>query len=487
MADLTYLRRAATAVLWPGFLGTTVPPWLARALDDGLPGVVLFGQNIDPHDPERVRELTRSLHAWGPHVMVASDEEGGTVTRLDQRLGSPLPSHAQLGRIDDTARTREVGVALGTRCTEVGIDVVLGPVADVNTDPRNPVIGVRSFGGDPALVARHVTAMVQGLHAAGARACAKHFPGHGDTVVDSHVGSPVFRGSLQDLQTVHLPPFRAAIAAGVDALMTAHLTVPPLGAGPATLSARVAELAREEGFTGVIVTDALDMAAISATVGPGEGAVAALRAGADLLCVGNPANPGRVAGSDEEDFLRMREAITDAVLAGRLPLSRLQEAGARVAALGHRCGGIRGRAGRHDRDFRPLVREVLARTAQDVQPVGGGPVRAVLDLRPRPTMAVEHRPPHLLDALARAGLERVALIRSAADLPREGGIVLCDDLHEGGEQRDALRGVLAHAPGSLVVNLGLPAVLPEGVLAITTLGDSRVTADVVAELVAGSR
>jgi hypothetical protein len=177
----------ANGVLWPGFCGVTVPDWVQRALEDGLAGVVYFGHNIDPVDADQPRALSEQLRGIRSDVLIGSDEEGGNVTRLEAAVGSSLPSHAQLGRLDEVDLTQRVGAALGRRAADAGINIALAPVADVNTDPRNPVIGVRSFGADAALVSRHVAAMVAGIQGSGVAACVKHFPGHGDTHVVERV------------------------------------------------------------------------------------------------------------------------------------------------------------------------------------------------------------------------------------------------------------------------------------------------------------
>src|SRR5262249_23748097 len=153
-------------------------------LERGLGGVVLFARNIA--GPEQLAELTAALRAGRHDLLVAVDEEGGDVTRLEADRGSSYPGNCALGAVDDVELTRRIGAALRGDLTGVGIDLDLAPVADVNSNPENSVIGVRSFGADPALVARHVAALVSGLQSAGVAACAKHFPGHGDTALDSH-------------------------------------------------------------------------------------------------------------------------------------------------------------------------------------------------------------------------------------------------------------------------------------------------------------
>lgn len=311
------LERLANGVLWPGFLGTTAPAWLVEELRDGLAGVVYFGQNVG----EGLPALSAQILDANPDALIGVDEEGGSVTRLESGSGSTLPGAAQLGALDDVVASERTGAELARRVRAVGANVVLGPVADVNTDPRNPVIGVRSFGSDEALVTRHVVATVDGIQDGGVAACVKHFPGHGDTHLDSHHALPEIALDVAEYERVHLEPFRAAVEAGVDAIMTAHIVVPAWGAQPATLNPRVLGMLREWGFRGVIITDALDMAAIRETVGLGGGAALALAAGADLLCIGNPTNPGDAALPDQDrrDFLAARDGIAAALRDGSPP------------------------------------------------------------------------------------------------------------------------------------------------------------------------
>ncbi len=267
------------------------------------------------------------------------------MTRLEASAGSSFPGNLALGVVDDTALTADVAAAIAGRLAACGVNMNLAPVADVNTNPDNPVIGVRSFGADPELVSRHVAAFVEGTQRQGVAACAKHFPGHGDTAVDSHVGLPVVAGDLE----AALLPFRAAIAAGVQAVMTAHLVVPALDEAPATLSPRIlTRLLREElGFEGLVITDALEMRAISAGVGIEEGAVRALAAGADALCVGHDVHDDAV-----ESILA---AIVAAVGEGRLSRERLEAGGGprrrhhRLGVRAHSRGCTRARGRRRGR------------------------------------------------------------------------------------------------------------------------------------------
>ena len=321
------VRALAAGVLLPGFAGTDVPPdWLRSKIAAGLGGVVLFGRNVV--DDEQVADLTAQLRDVRDGVVVAIDEEGGDVTRLDARIGSSLPGNHALGAADDLELTGAVAAALGARLAACGITVDLAPAADLSLHLDDPIIGVRAFGGDPALAARHIAAFVTGLQASGVAACAKHYPGHGAATEDSHRTLPVLHRTEQELRDVELVPFAAAVWAGVRAVMTGHLVVPAWGDGPATFNPRAFEVLRGElSFSGAVITDALDMGAVTGTSGMADGAVRALLAGADALCVG-----GQL--TDEGTVDTLIDTITDAVSSGRLLLSRLAEAAARTAAIG---------------------------------------------------------------------------------------------------------------------------------------------------------
>jgi beta-N-acetylhexosaminidase len=321
------VRRLALGCLLAGVSGPDVPDWLAQALADGLGGVVLFGSNIG--DGSGVARLTRELRtAAGRDVVVALDEEGGDVTRLDARRGSASPGAAALGALDDPVATEAVYAAIGVRLAAAGVTVDLAPVADVNLDPRNPVIGVRSFSADPGVAARHVAAAVRGLQRAGVAACAKHFPGHGATAADSHHGVATVTRSREELEVAELEPFRAAIASGTRAIMTGHLFVPALDPDAlATVSRPITTgLLRERlGFTGTIMTDALEMRAVADTIGIFEGFARALAAGADAIETG-----AQDAGPLIEPIVA---ACAQAVDDGRLSVERLADAARRTSAL----------------------------------------------------------------------------------------------------------------------------------------------------------
>jgi beta-N-acetylhexosaminidase len=321
------LRRLALRTLLAAFPGPNAPDWALDLLADGLAGHTLFGTNVE--DPFQLAQLTARLRSARPDALIAIDEEGGDVTRLGHRTGSPYPGNSALGAVDDVELTRQVYAAMGRDLALAGVNLDLAPTVDVNTAAENPIIGTRSFGADPALVARHTDAAITGLQSAGVAACAKHFPGHGATVTDSHLELPTVDAPLEVLRARDLPPFAAAVAAGTRAVMSAHIRVPELtGDGPATFSRAALEglLRNEYGFEGVIVTDALEMrGAAGAAGGIPQAAVAALSAGADLLCIG--------AIVDRDLVLAVADEVAAAVHDGRLALVRLEQAAARNAEL----------------------------------------------------------------------------------------------------------------------------------------------------------
>jgi len=223
-------------------------------------------------------------------LFIAIDHEGGIITRLGDRV-TEFPSNMVVGATRSLSKARLMADAMASELKAIGINMTLGPVLDVNRDPANPVIGTRSFGSDPDLVTRMGLAMIEWYQGHGMIAVAKHFPGHGDTTVDSHVSLPRLDADRRHLDAVEFRPFRTATAAGVDAIMTAHITVPgldPRSTHPATLSAPILTgvLRQQWGFDGLIATDSLGMGAIDHTFGMTRATVLAFQAGADLLMFG---------------------------------------------------------------------------------------------------------------------------------------------------------------------------------------------------------
>ncbi|MGJ5891128.1 glycoside hydrolase family 3 protein [Streptomyces niveiscabiei] len=490
MAETT-VTRDALAVLQPGFTGTTAPDWLLRRLDEGLAAVGLFARNIA--GTRQLADLTAELRKVRPDVVIAVDEEGGDVTRLEARRGSSFPGSLALGTVDDTGLTRAVAAELGRRLAECGVTLDWAPSADVNTDPGNPVIGVRSFGADPALVARHTAAYVTGLQSAGVAACAKHFPGHGDTSVDSHESLPRIDVPYETLAARDLPPFRAAVDAGVRAVMTAHILTPALDpARPATLSRRTLDLLRHDlGYDGLIITDGMEMRAVADTYGVERGAVLALAAGADAICVGGGL-------SDGDTVTRLRDALVTAVHTGDLPEERLAEAAGRVRALArwttrHTPAHPAGPAGNPGIGLEAARRALRVASPQNL-PLTSPPYVAAFT--PLANMAVgDETPWGLAPALAellpgtrtgtftgpRAGHEALA---AAGD---HRIVAVVRDEHRHPWMSGALTALLAARPDTVVVEMGVPHATPRGAAHIATYGAARVCGWAAAEVLAGVR
>ncbi|MEU2282768.1 glycoside hydrolase family 3 protein [Streptomyces sp. NPDC013178] len=487
------LTRDVLTVLQPGFPGTTAPDWLLRRLGEGLASVGLFGRNIA--SPEQLASLTAQLRAEREDVLVAIDEEGGDVTRLEVRTGSSFPGNLALGAVDDVELTREVAFELGRRLAACGVDFNWAPSADVNSNPGNPVIGVRSFGADPDLVARHTAAYVTGLQSAGVAACTKHFPGHGDTAVDSHLALPRIDANPAVLAERELAPFRAAIAAGTRAVMSAHILVPALDPDrPATLSRPVLTdvLRGDLGYDGLIVTDGMEMQAIAATYGIERGSVLAIAAGADAICVG-----GGLA--DDETVRRLRDALVAAVRAGELSEERLADAAERVRALARWTGSAKASPSAADVtrvDIGLLAaRRALRLTGADrFTPLTEAPYVAALT--PVANIAVGDETPWGVTAeLTRllpgtetgsfAGEEAGHAALAAAGERRIVAVVR--DEHRHPWMASALDTLLAARPDTLVVEMGVPQAPPRGALHLATHGAARVCGRAAAEVIAGVR
>ncbi len=324
------LERAAGQLLVVGFDGVEPPPaLLARIAAGEVGGVILFARNL--REPRQVAALTRALAAAAPEgapLLLGIDQEGGRV----QRLRAPLavwPPMRTLAAHRDPELTRAVGQALGCDLALLGFNLDFAPVLDVVTSDHNSVIGDRSFGANPEEVTSHALALARGLREGGVLACGKHFPGHGGPVADSHHTLPVDERSEGEWRAVDLPPFLAAIDAGLPLLMSAHVVYRALDPErPATLSHRICTgLLREElGFDGVLVSDDLEMGAIANTLGPAEAALGALRAGVDLLLFCHL----------EERQREAQQALARAARESPEDRARLEQAARRVRVLKRR-------------------------------------------------------------------------------------------------------------------------------------------------------
>jgi beta-N-acetylhexosaminidase len=314
------LRRHAGQLAMIGFAGYSVPQdvrLLAREFDLG--GVVLFARNVEA--PEQVAELARAVAELADELplWVATDQEGGRVARLKEPF-TVWPPMMTLGRSGDADLTARFARALAAELTAVGISLDFTPVLDIHTNSANRVIGDRALSERADEVARLGTVIIRTLQAEGIAACGKHFPGHGDTSADSHDELPIVEQPPDRIERVELVPFRAAIEAQVASILTAHVLIPSIDdARPATLSPRIVDgmLKRMLGFEGMVITDDLDMKAISATTGAGDAAVAALAAGCDVALMCSPNQQAQVGAI---------EAIIHAVESRTLPFRRVEDA-----------------------------------------------------------------------------------------------------------------------------------------------------------------
>ena len=288
-------------------------------------GVTLFSHNID--NPEQLKAFTQALHALPGAPLVSVDEEGGRVARVGGNLNFDVPRIPAMGKVGatgDPAQAYEAGKAIGHYLKEYGFDIDFAPVADVNTNPQNIVIGDRAFSSDPKKAAPMVVNCMKGLHEEGIAACIKHFPGHGDTSGDSHKGYVETSKTWEELLNCEMVTFKAAIKAGAPLIMTAHVSLPNVigDKTPGTLSSLILtdKLRKELGYKGIIITDAMGMGAISQHYDKARSAVLCLQAGADIVLM-------------PEDLPLAFEAVVKAVEDGTLSEERIDESVRRVLAL----------------------------------------------------------------------------------------------------------------------------------------------------------
>jgi beta-N-acetylhexosaminidase len=400
-------------LLLVGFGGTQMDPTIATFLDDMKPGgVALFTRNID--SPRQTVQLIRDVRARDPAgvpMFVAVDQEGGTVVRLKDHA-TVLPSAMALGAANDVDLARRAGEALGKDLALFGFNMNLAPVLDVNSNPNNPVIGIRSFGEDPHAVAELGVAYVEGLQSAGILAVAKHFPGHGDTDSDSHYHLPVLPHDRARLDEVELLPFARNFAEGLDAIMTAHIALPALGGPekdlPATVSERVlTSLLRDElGYQGLVMTDGLEMQGIIQRFGSGEAAVRAVLAGADVVMV----------LWFPEKKREVRDSLLAAVKSGRISKERLDGAVRRVLVAKARRGLFHTKLAPTDdalaqliKADRSVVNEIAARAITIVKNDG-----AALPIRRGSKVVVASTEPAFAKVLAdETGAKTIALAQAS--------------------------------------------------------------------------
>lgn len=482
-------RWLAESVIIPPFPGTEPPPWLLDALGRGLAGVTLYGQNVTGDTALLSAKLRSAAGAGDMPPLICIDEEGGDVTRVAYASGSPYPGNAALGAVDDIGLTTAVYAAIGADLRRLGISMNLAPCADVLAVSDSPAIGTRSFGSSTSLVARHTAAAVHGLQASGVAACAKHFPGHGSTSTDTHFDLATITGTLEDVRKRDLPPFAAAINAGAAAVMPGHLRVPELtGSLPATMSpAAIRVLRTELGFAGVVVSDGLEMQAVSGRYGIPATSIQALAAGVDLLCFGQH--------TDYDVYLAVCTAIAEAVQDGVLPLARLEEAADRVRSLRSRLGDPGGSLD-PDRAAAPIwangtgVGLTAARRA--IRVTGPLPVLTdplIIEVEPRENVAAGQFGWGLSPWVPPAAVRRLdpdQTFDPASILTDASGrslVVAVRDAHVDSRTRGLITALLAARPDTVLIEMGLPHWSPPaGTPYVATFGASRASAQAAAEL-----
>ncbi len=360
-----------------GFPGTAITPELVQVIRQYKIGnIILFRENIS--DAAQLRtlcadltELIRSETGYDPFIMV--DQEGGAVTRLPEDCVN-VPGAMALASTGDPGNTYLAGKLTGAELRSLGINFDLAPSVDVNCNPANPIIGVRSYGDTPTTVVKYAAGMIRGLQDGGVLCLAKHFPGHGDTSMDSHLTLPCVDKPRTELEKMELAPFRAVIAAGVPAIMTAHILFPTLDDSgvPATMSRRiVTDLLRSEmGFTGLVTSDCMEMQAVQKFFGTVNGVLAAMNAGVDLVLISHTT---RLSG---EAAAAAAEALAD----GRLDRAELEASVARILAAKEKLAAVPApafdaaeAAAQNDRLLRATITEVhVPRTGRP--DLGGHPL-----------------------------------------------------------------------------------------------------------------
>jgi beta-N-acetylhexosaminidase len=280
------LARQVAKMFGVGFHSTTIPKEIDELLARGVRCVILFKRNVE--DAKQVQQLCAELkHRAGEPLAMTIDHEGGRVLRLRGEF-TDIPSAREVGRANDEKLAFEMGALMGRELRAVNLDIDFAPVLDVDTNPNNPVIGARSLGADPAIVAKLGCAVLNGMQAQGVAACAKHFPGHGDTNQDSHFTLPRLDHPIDRLEQVELPPFRDAIACNVATIMTSHILFSSVDPElPATMSAKILQgILREKlRFNGVIISDDLEMKAIANNFGPEQMMIKGALAGINLFMI----------------------------------------------------------------------------------------------------------------------------------------------------------------------------------------------------------
>lgn len=502
------LREKVGQMLMVGFIGTSLSRDFQERLARGEAGfVLLFHHNVE--SVEQVAALTNEIHeSFVPAPMIWTDQEGGNVVQFGEMAATTL-SPMGLAATRRRAFARLAGRIVGGEMRAMGVDGVLAPVLDVNTRPDNPIIGFRSFSNDPRVVRRFGAALAGGLRRGGVATCGKHFPGHGQVCSDSHLDRPVCAASANELYTVHIAPFRALIRSRLlDAVMPAHVVYPDVDTETASLSSHwlAAVLRKQLKFRGLVISDCLEMGAVSRVMDPGEAAVKAVNAGVDVVAVSRSA----------ETQARVFCALVDAVKHGRIPMSRINEAVMRILEMKRRRRLLRVPPGiklsRASEKVRSHYRDESRLAAASITLVRDRDNTLPLDPGCR-LMLVEWKKVVATEALSRAKARSVLAVPLSrwflhvdsemlelspdpppgmgARLRSAGKVVLAvfsRSVEVGEIQAAAVRRMLRIRPDAIVVALGNPYDLsgfPTARVFLATYGYRRVQAEALAAVLAG--
>ncbi|MEU8567384.1 glycoside hydrolase family 3 N-terminal domain-containing protein [Streptomyces pathocidini] len=482
------LSQAVNRCLVVGFDGTAPTDELKRLIDEGLGGVILHTRNVASSD--QLRTLTGQLKSLREDLLISIDQEGGGIGHLVLAGGAETPGNWALGVVDDPALTADVAGVLADNLADHGITVGYGPVADAHRESANPIVRTRAFGADPEHVSRHVTAWVEAWLARGVAPCAKHFPGHGSTTVDSHHAAAVDPRGLDELRAIDLVPFRAAIDAGVPLVMTSHVTYPKLDPLPATVSRRILTgLLREElGYQGVVVTDALEMKAIADEFGEEAGAHLALAAGADQLCIVLP---------EPELWFGCAAAVRTAIADGSLDEARVGEAAERVRKLAARFAKSTAVTGASDGAPYDIglraARRALGTAPSAVVPVAVA-APYVVDLFRAPHPALEWDRFDLVNLLRSVlpsadgvsvtgeAVDRAEILRRAEGRPL---VIATEDADLHPWQHSTRAALRSARPDALLIATGMPDAETAAAGGLCTYGRGRANLRAAAEALAG--
>jgi beta-N-acetylhexosaminidase len=488
----------AANVLCVGVPGAEPETSVLEDLADLRPGgLILFARNVGT--PEKTRALVTALvDAIGgeTRAYVGVDQEGGRVARLGRGF-TDVPSMMAVAATGDVSLAERIGRVLAADVRRIGANVDFAPVLDLALAPDSDVIGARAFGDDPELVATFGASVMRGLLAGGVAATPKHFPGHGSTAADSHVGLPIVDAGIDVLRARDLVPFARAIAAGAPAIMTAHVVVPALDPDrPATLSPRILRgLLRDElGFAGCCFTDSIEMQAIARKYGVVRGAVLALCAGADAILVSHSLSTAR----------EIRAAIAAAVDSGELPLERLEEAARRVHDLRVRFahspvdepGDLDAPRGAARRSITVVRGDASLPRERPVSIVSfeGATIEGAVDVElSYPSLALALRERKYRAELLRVPLapDRPMIDQLLTFLRAQGErslVVLSRRAHREPAQRAAIDAILAAMPEAVLCSVREPfdvACFPQATSVVCTYGDRGVSIDALADVLAG--